>query len=93
MRVIPPLLLLTVLALTGCAAPAATAPTATPEPTTTVERTVVDWDAFPPEYQRLIDEDTAAGNCEALQETFDAARDDVPLLTYIDEALEIAGCY
>jgi hypothetical protein len=91
---IVPLILLTALALTSCAStPAPTPPAATPTPTPTVERTEVDWSTLPPEYQRLVDEDTAAGNCDGLQDTFDAAREDVALLNYLDEALELAGCY
>lgn len=91
MRRATPLLLAAVL-LTGCSS-TAPQPDATPTPEPTSDRATVNWDAYPPEYQRIIDEDTTAGNCQALQDTFDAAPDDVALLTYLDEALELAGCY
>lgn len=73
------------------------APVQTESPTTTEpepeERTEVDWSQYPENYQRIIDEDTASGNCEGLQATFDAAPADVDLLTYLDEALTKADCY
>lgn len=85
-------LLLAVLLLTGCSSTAT--PTTTPTPTPTgPDRTTVDWDEYATDYQRIIDEDTAAGDCTALQESFDAAPDDPALLTYLDEAMTIAGCY
>jgi hypothetical protein len=94
MRRISPALLIAVITITGCTSTPPPAPTApTPTPTPTVERTEVDWSTLPPEYQRLVDEDTAAGNCDGLQEMFDAAPDQVDVLNYLNEALEIAGCY
>lgn len=70
-------------------------PRETPEPSEPAEpeRTTVDWSKYPAKYQQIIDEDTAAGNCEGLQTTFDAAPSDAKLLTYIDEALKLADCY
>ena len=77
--------------------PAETTPTPTIEATPTEEaepeRTTVDWTQYPTAYQQIIDEDTAAGDCDALQTTFDAAPDDWKLLAYIDEALTLADCY
>lgn len=50
--------------------------------------------------RRIIDEDAAAADCAALQETFDTwdasdldAAVKAELLVYIDEALGGAGCY
>ena len=80
------------LALTGCTA---ASPTESPEPTPkpTVARADVNWDALPSDYQRIVDEETTARDCDALQDMFDAAPDNPTLLTYLDEALELAGCY
>lgn len=94
MRRLTPLVLTAALLLTGCASPAAPTPTTGPsEPPAAEERTKVDWSTLPADYQRIVDEDTAAGDCEALQDMFDAAPDNVDLLNYLDEALELAGCY
>jgi hypothetical protein len=54
----------------------------------------------PPALKQIIDEDTAAKNCDGLQATFDTWADaDDPtntsaeLLSYIDNGLQEAGCY
>ncbi|WP_137843843.1 hypothetical protein [Microbacterium sp. 2FI] len=95
MRRLAPILLAG-LFLTGCSAGTPTAPAeTTPAETTPAEpeRTTVEWDNYATEYQRIVDEETAEGDCAALQEMFDVAPDDPKLLSYIDEALTIAGCY
>lgn len=89
-------LLATALILTGCAAGGTVTvkPATTPTPTTPA-RITVDWTGQLPDAQRLIDEDTTAKNCTGLQDAFDVAatRNTVDLMSYIDEALELAGCY
>jgi len=42
--------------------------------------------------KQFIDEDAAAADCAALQETFDVQQD-AAVLTYIDNAMKDAGCY
>lgn len=80
------------LALTGCTAAPDTEPT-TPASSSPPDRTEVNWGALPPDYQRIVDEETAEQDCDALQDMFDAAPTDIDLLAYLDEALELAGCY
>lgn len=83
-----------VLILTGCSAPA-------PQPTAPLtsapqdERTDVDWDQYPRDAQRLIDEAEATEDCDTLQATFDVADNAgfLDQMTYIDEALKLADCY
>lgn len=91
MRRLTPLLLAGLL-LTGCAA---TAPTPDPVESTPAapERTEVDWSQYPDDYQQIADEETEQQDCDALQDMFDVAPDDPALLSYLDEALTIAGCY
>ena len=97
-------LLLIVLAATlglgGCtsAPPPVSEPASEPAPT-------IPWGNYPPDTQRIIDEDAAAGNCEGLQDAFDVWADsnstfierygegNAKIMMYIDEALESAGCY
>jgi len=86
-KVVP--VVLAVLALAGCAANPGT-PSATPVTST---RTQVDWSGYAASYQQIIDEETAEGDCTALQDMFDVAPDDPDLLSYIDESLRIADCY
>lgn len=94
MRRLAPLALAALLVLAGCAtSPDAPDATTEPTPSTTTERTEVDWSQHPTDYQRIVDEETADKDCAALQEMFDAAPDDVALLSYLDESLELAGCY
>lgn len=94
------------IVLTACSAPS---PTSTPEPTESAAseptRTDVDWENYSTDVKRLIDEDTVAQDCEMLQGAFDVAdtaddaqRDrtgdgNADLMGYIDESLELAGCY
>lgn len=89
------LVVLSVMILTGCSAPASPPPSEAPAESPAQARTEADWDQYPPDAQRLIDEAQAAGDCTALQDTFDVA-DNAGFLAqmkYIDEALELAGCY
>jgi hypothetical protein len=84
------------LFLGGCASPSAAEPTSSPTSESTPTpptRADVDWSRYPDDYQRIIDEEMAEKDCGFLQEMFDVAPDDGQLLTYIDEALELAGCY
>lgn len=83
-----------ILTITGCA-PSAPIPEATLTSEPTEARTEVDWDQYPPDAQRLIDEAEGAGDCTALQDTFDVAdtAGHLDQMNYIDEALELAGCY
>jgi len=78
-----------VLLLSGCTTGAVPP---TPEPVAET-RTEVDWDAYPPSYQQIADEETEQKDCEALQDMFDIAPDDPNVLRYLDEALRIADCY
>lgn len=72
-----------------------TTPTA---PATTEQLT---WqESRPDDLKRIIDEDAANSDCDALQETFDVwdnADDPTQtkgaLLAYIDDAMSDAGCY
>lgn len=88
-------LIVAALALTGCASSTPTAPTTTAPSTPEQTRTEVDWSKYPTEAKRLIDEAEAAGDCTLLQDTFDvaAAAGFTDQMKYIDEALELAGCY
>lgn len=93
MRRLAPVMLAALL-LTGCASQTPAAPSQPAESTPVApERADVDWNKLPADYQRIVDEETAEGDCTALQEMFDVAPDDAELLTYLDEALRIAGCY
>ena len=42
--------------------------------------------------KQFIDEDAAAKDCAALQDTFDVQQN-ADVLTYIDNAMKDAGCY
>ena len=93
---------LPVLALAGCLQferPVA------PHETSVPSREVVEWDDYDPEVKQRIDSLQADANCQGLQEEFDTAHalDSVTrertghgngaLMGYVDEALELAGCY
>lgn len=102
MRRLLPLLAILAVTLTGCTSkgttpePTVDTPTVTetaPAEPTEPERTDVDWSTLPTNYQRIVDEETTAGNCDALQNMFDAAPQQTDLLKYLDEALTIADCY
>jgi hypothetical protein len=80
--------LIAALLLAGCAAPTPAA-----EPEAPPSRAEVDWSAYPSNYQRIVDEETEEGDCEALQGMFDAAPNDPDLLGYLDEAMRLADCY
>jgi PBP1b-binding outer membrane lipoprotein LpoB len=89
-------LVVVTLAISGCAS---TAPEQTPAPAVSATpqetRTEVDWDKYPTDAQRLIDEAQAAGDCDALQDSFDVADNAgfLDQMKYIEEAREFAGCY
>lgn len=97
-------LVLTSTALSGCAR--GSDPAHTPQPTDTADsRATVDWENYPPDFQRLIDESQEQNDCDTLQGMFEAADTadnrqrertgdgNTDLMTYIDEALKLAGCY
>jgi len=52
------------------------------------------WDDVPngATLKQFVDEDAAAKDCAALQETFDV-QSNADVLTYIDNAMKDAGCY
>lgn len=105
MRRLLPLLAILALTLTGCTGkdadpePPVDTPTVTetapsePSEPSEPDRTDVDWSTLPTNYQRIVDEETTAGNCDALQDMFDTAPQQTDLLKYLDEALTIADCY
>jgi len=84
---------------------AAPEPSESPSPSATAEAEAADeplaWqEGRPPKLKQIIDEDTAAANCEGLQAAFDnwEGADDPTntssdLLTYIDAGMQEAGCY
>jgi len=92
--------LVIVLALTGCVR------LDNPEPEPPVDaRTEVPWEDYPGSLQQIIDEEQAEGDCVTLQEMFDiqftssdsvlerTGHGNTEVLSYIDEALELADCY
>jgi hypothetical protein len=87
-----------VLLLAGCAT--------TPfEPPLVSDRQTVEWEDYSPGVQDRIDVLEAEQDCAALQDEFDTAdansaatlertgHSNANLMGYIDEALELAGCY
>lgn len=103
MRRIAPILIAAFL-LTGCfASPPPVVPAEPAEPTSA--RADVPWDDYSADVKTRIDDATQNADCDALQKEFDtadanndatAARTDhnnAALMTYIDEALKLAGCY
>jgi len=104
-RTLTAVTLTTLLALTACSAPALEeepSPTTAPQENTRAE---VPWQDYDASVKTRIDELTEVGDCAALQAEFDVAdaNDDTTrartghgnaeLMTYIDEALRLAGCY
>lgn len=64
----------------------------------------VDWSKYPPQLRTIIEQDTAARNCDGSQAAFDMwsnAHDPgrgeryshTAVMQYIDSKLESAGCY
>lgn len=55
----------------------------------------VNGDQYAPEVKERIDSAVDAADCDALQQEFDTAdgHGDADLMTYIDDAMESAGCY
>lgn len=95
-----------VLLLAGCASSVpAEAPASSSAASQAPTRTEVPWGDYDPSVQTRIDDLTDAADCSALQAEFDTAdannditmnrtgHNNADLMTYIDEALELAGCY
>lgn len=88
------------LVLAGCSS----APAESPEPRAN-ERTTVPWQDYAPEVKVRLDEMMEAKDCSGLQAQFDISysnndvtmsrtgHNNADLLSYTDEALQIAGCY
>lgn len=84
------------IALTGCGASAGSPPAPTSAATSaSSDRAEVAWEDYPPSAQQLIDDAQVAGDCGALQDSFDVAdvAGFIDQMRYIDEALDLAGCY
>lgn len=82
-----------------------TAPSVEPEPEPEEDRHEVPWQDYDAALQPRIDDLTNTADCTALQAEFDTAdanndatmartgHNNVDLMTYIDEALQLANCY
>lgn len=55
-------------------------------------RSKVDWSQLPEGLQTVIDADTAAANCKALDARFSDFPSNTQLTKYLTEALTLAGC-
>lgn len=79
----------------GCASMTSSEPSPTPTPSASSDRADVRWKDYPPSAQQIIDDAQAAGDCGALQDSFDVADTAgfTDQMRYIDEALDLAGCY
>lgn len=57
--------------------------------------TGIDWSDYPSNVKVRIDDLIEAGDCDGLQVQFDNADEanDVELMSYLDSAMQDAGCY
>ena len=88
------------LVFAGCSS----APAEIPEPIAN-ERTLVPWQDYAPEVKIKLDEMMEANDCSGLQAQFDISdsnndatmsrtgHNNADLMSYTDEAMQIAGCY